>query len=427
MGNSSCCSKIDSLTLQMDKKNYVEIHNMVSPSDRHKISIDYILKIQKYWRGYKSRCFLHKIKAEKKYIFEKIPGLELSANQIINRSTALIEETEKKLGIFGFKKKQSEIIILNDNQENNSRPLRQTSLLYPDNTIYIGTFNYKWEKHGLGTLFTRENAKITGYFKDDKLNGNGRIIYPEGDYFEGNFIDDKLSGYGEYVNTEGIKYKGEWKDDMKNGLGEEINPDGTIFIGDFINDLKNGFGKFLWGDGTLYEGNLIKNQIEGIGKMIFFDKQFYKGEWKANKIEGKGIFFWPDNKVYIGNYKNEKKWGYGIFIWPNGKRYEGQWLNGKQHGFGICYWNNKKQLSEWRLGKKQKMVNETIDDMKNKIIQINTNILESINFCKSIGLEIDANFTSFKIDEININIRNSQIYSISPTLPSPPMVIINNS
>lgn len=424
MGNSYCCNRVDVYSVLLEKKNYIEINNIIVEAQELELikSTEKIIKLQNNWRGYKVRSKYLKIKEETKFNFAKIPGLELSLNQIINKSTPLMEETEKKLGPFETKRnssKGSNKNTLSDNKNSKiyNIHLKNTSILYQDNTIYTGSFNLKWEKHGFGTLFTKENAKICGFFKEDKLNGQGRIIYPEGDYFEGNFIDDKICGYGEYVNPEGVKYKGEWKDDMKNGYGEEIHSDGTIFTGEFVDDLKHGKGKFIWPDKTIYEGGIVKNQIEGIGKMIFPARQFYKGEWKSNKIEGRGIFIWPDKKVYIGNYKNEKKWGFGIFIWPNGRRYEGQWLNGKQHGFGICYHNNKKQLSEWRLGKRQKMAHDSIDDMKNKIIQINTNILELIAFFRTLDLDIDDSYSYIKIEDIQI------IYELS----APPTNIVRIS
>jgi len=485
MGNTTCCNRLDVYNVLFDKKNYVEVNNLIIKENISENvfekSYKKIIKLQNNWRGYKARCNFLKLKSELKYDIIKIPGLELSKNQMINRCTKLMEETEKKLGPFDPQKKISIIlkeiaeslnILINTNYVNSNNnltsnhisninsssneikimniygmkesnfennwnilnnkknyysnnnfsnndsqnyekkcdkniefdniPLRTTSILYPDNTIYTGSYNYKWEKQGLGTLFTKENAKITGLFREDKLFGRGRIIYPEGDYFEGEFLDDKLYGIGEYLNTEGVQYRGEWREDMKNGLGEEKHPDGTIYIGEFLNDFKHGTGRFKWRDGSVFEGSIVKNQIEGIGKMIYFDNQFYKGEWKFNKIEGRGIFIWPDKRVYIGYYKNEKKWGYGIFIWPNGRRYEGQWLNGRQHGFGICHWDQKKQLSEWRLGKKQKMQNDSIEEMKNKIVQINYNISDIIGFCKNFGLDIDPNFGYIKIDGIQI-------------------------
>lgn len=501
MGNTSCCNRLDVLSLIADKKNNVEISNLLMIENNEQTqnenlffekAEEKIIVLQNNWRCYKARTNVSKAKSEKYFNLAKIPGLELSQNQMINRCTPLMEEVEKKLGSFDQSKKKvfnpfanfaassknvnpntnfncndnnnnvnfisisnsninvtsnnnignlqakdsyksmqninesnmnSSNNIINNNNNNSiclekedpekkdsfKTPLRITSILYQDNTIYSGSFNYKWEKHGFGTLYTKENAKISGFFCENKLCGRGRIIYPEGDYFEGEFSEDKLSGFGEYVNLEGIKYRGEWKDDMKNGFGEESHLDGTFFAGEFFNDLKHGKGRFQWPDGSVYEGSLDKNQIEGVGKITFFDGQFFKGEWRMNKIEGKGVFVWPDKKVYIGCYKNEKKWGYGVFIWPNGKRYEGQWLNGKQHGFGICYWNQKKQLSEWRLGKKQKMQSDSVEEMKNKIMQINLNVSEIIAFCKTLGLEIDENFNFIKIEGIHI------LYELSAT------------
>ena len=49
-----------------------------------------------------------------------------------------------------------------------------------------------------------------GYWKDNKANGRGRLIHPNGDAYEGEWKDDKAHGKGVYYNYDGSNYMGEW-------------------------------------------------------------------------------------------------------------------------------------------------------------------------------------------------------------------------
>ena len=60
-------------------------------------------------------------------------------------------------------------------------------------------------------------AKHYGYWKNDKANGNGRLIHADGDNYEGQWKDDKAHGFGEYTHTDGAKYEGFWVDDKQHG------------------------------------------------------------------------------------------------------------------------------------------------------------------------------------------------------------------
>lgn len=52
-------------------------------------------------------------------------------------------------------------------------------------------------------------------------NGEGTLVYSNGDVYEGNFVDGYAKGYGEYVwNEDGTMWKGEWEDDLMNGAGQ---------------------------------------------------------------------------------------------------------------------------------------------------------------------------------------------------------------
>lgn len=42
-----------------------------------------------------------------------------------------------------------------------------------------------------------------GYFVNNKLNGFGRVIYPNGDYYVGTFKNHQYNGSGQFVNAKG--------------------------------------------------------------------------------------------------------------------------------------------------------------------------------------------------------------------------------
>lgn len=44
------------------------------------------------------------------------------------------------------------------------------------------------------------------------------------------------------------RYEGEWYEDRQEGTGHEIWPDGAEYTGDYKKGKKHGFGTFRWGD-----------------------------------------------------------------------------------------------------------------------------------------------------------------------------------
>jgi hypothetical protein len=327
-----------------------------------------IILIQTFWKGFKTRRDYKK----RNFNFSKFPGIILQDSQITILTTLPIQQIEQKLGALkcDIRKYPSYISL--------SSGLK-------DRSIYIGTFNRRWQKQGFGVLYHEDGSKYTGFLKNDYMNGYGRIIYPEGEYYEGEFRNSKFNNFGVYGNLKGVIYKGQWKNGERNGMGEEYRDDGSHYTGEFENNNKKGKGKYKWADGDVYEGMLINNEIEGIGKMVFADGKIYIGEWKDNKMNGRGVFIWPDGRKYIGNYKSDKKNGVGMLIWPNSRRFEGDFLNGKQHGCGIYYLNENTQFGEWRIGKRLRWI-ELNEATKNNFEHINQEIFEIIEYLKAKGI-----------------------------------------
>jgi hypothetical protein len=308
------------------------------------------------------------------------PGIEIESEQNIIKMNKLVELTENQLGLFPIQNLEK--------VDQNNKKLTTHSILYRDNTIYIGTYDENWNREGFGILYFTDGCKYTGEFKLDKMNGKGRIIYSTGDYYEGDFIDDKPNGQGTFTKVlEGSSYKGYWNNESKCGYGEEANVDGSIYAGEHLNDMKHGKGIFKWPDGTIYEGSFICNDIEGFGRIVYPDMKVYIGEWKLNKIEGRGVFFWPDSRCYIGYYKQDKKNNFGIFLFCDGKKYEGYWLDGKQHGYGLCSLNGTVRLGEWRFGKRIRWVNPKNElEYQQNLDPIVKNKEDLLNFCNQFNI-----------------------------------------
>lgn len=380
MGNYYCCPSEKSLQVVTEKLVYEPTPTYVSMK---------VVKVQSVVRRYLSRK--HTQSKRKKTIvpaaqtpdgfFEStIPG------QIISVDTIAIDpriiETEKKLGEFVIEEKE----LIRYIEENKYR-LKNCCLKYEDGSVYVGYFNKYWMREGYGILLLKDGSKYQGFFKENKMNGRGRLVGTKGDYYEGEFKDDKAHIFGKYVNAEGGIYVGQWKDDKQEGTGQEVLPDGSRYEGSYVAGMKTGQGKLVFPDGSLFQGTFHKNMIKGYGIYLWRDGREYSGHWKDGKMEGEGIFKWPDKKKYIGQYKDDKKEGYGIFMWPDKKRYEGEWKNGKQHGLGIFSSEGIIKFGLWKRGKKEKWLEESDQQFQILKALIQSNVYDRFDLSKESDVE----------------------------------------
>ena len=190
---------------------------------------------------------------------------------------------------------------------------------YSDGTIEGETKNGKLE--GQGKITYPDGTIVEGEFKDDLLNGNGRIFVSRengGDVIEGEFKNNKLNGQGKWNSKTGRIIEGEFKDNLLNGKGKITYPDGSVIEGDWKNGYLNGKCKINYVSGRIYEGDCKHNMKKGVGEK-----------------NGLGKMRYPDGSVYEGSYKNDKRNGYGKFTDPaDGTVYEGEWEDGQRHGQG---------------------------------------------------------------------------------------------
>ena len=73
------------------------------------------------------------------------------------------------------------------------------------------------------------------------MDGQGKLIFSNGNYYEGVFVQNQKCGHGTMV----------WKNVVvKNG--EIINDKLGTYVGDWENDMRNGFGTFTEKNGNIY-------------------------------------------------------------------------------------------------------------------------------------------------------------------------------
>lgn len=220
---------------------------------------------------------------------------------------------------------------------------------FPNMAEYFGEWNADTkERHGRGIQVWVDKTAYHGMWKNDKINGFGKMVLSNGEYYEGEFVDDKAEGNGVYVSNNGGVYVGTWKCNLMDGVGKmtwkKYNEE---YEGEFVKGRMNGNGKFTFKDGSVYTGEFVDNKIQGKGIKTWPNNNTYQGEFKDGKFDGQGEFTWVDGRKYIGHYVDDKKNGYGEFTWANGKKYKGTWKDGKQNGNGEIYFPKQ---DTWKKG-----------------------------------------------------------------------------
>ena len=68
-------------------------------------------------------------------------------------------------------------------------------------------------KFGSKATLTYEGGKInyTGYVLNHRMNGQGKLTYPNGDVYEGHFVKGQADGHGKLTAKDKKIYKGTFK------------------------------------------------------------------------------------------------------------------------------------------------------------------------------------------------------------------------
>ena len=178
-----------------------------------------------------------------------------------------------------------------------------------DGFIYIGQVlnntNITNTFHGKGKLYYPNNTlKYEGDFVNGGFEGNGKHIFPNGNYYIGQFRHSMQNGKGIlYYKNGKIKYEGDFKNNVPDGNGKYIWENGTYYIGPWVKGLKHGKGKLYYENNTIkYDGDYKLDLFDGYGKFVAENGEYYIGQW-SNGLKVKGTIYSKDNKVlYQGDF-----------------------------------------------------------------------------------------------------------------------------
>ena len=280
-----------------------------------------------------------------------------------------------------------------------------------DNGDYYEGQIKNWMMNGNG-IYYYENGKIKydGFFKDNKIEGEGILYSKNGDYYIGNFKNGKRHGKGiEYNKDNIILYEGTFENNEYEGSGRCLLNDGKIYIGEFKKGKKEGNGIILdKNNNIIFEGefiddyekggklNVVKDNVKLNIEVIREDdlnrseKRNFEGKININGeqknvngcaiikerdsendiIRGKFIEKIENEMTFIGEgeYKNKYFYGKVKLLDENHELiYEGDYVNGKKEGNGkIVYQNGKYYIGEFKEGERNG--NGTLFDNDNSII-----------------------------------------------------------
>ncbi|KAK3916569.1 Alsin [Frankliniella fusca] len=215
-------------------------------------------------------------------------------------------------------------------------------------------------------IFTKgqlKDAKYTGRWLNGKMQGWGRLEWPDGKTYVGQFLNNQQHGYGRLDSLNGDQYQGQWRDGYQNGRGILKYEGGDVYDGFFKDGLPHGHGTrkeghFTASVASLYIGEWANGVKQGYGVMDnIITGEKYLGCWSNNMKHGCGLIVTLDGIYYEGVFMQDTLTGHGVMVFEDGTHYEGEFKSaGCFNGKGTLTLNTGDRLE----GSLQGMWNEGI-------------------------------------------------------------------
>lgn len=210
----------------------------------------------------------------------------------------------------------------------------QGYLLYADGNYYKGAF-VEGKRSGYGILQCTNGDRYEGNFLNDRENGELNCYYADGTFYKGNWVDGDWT-HGTYKNQVGTTFTGDWSDRWHCGIGTIQYTDGTKYEGSWRDYNRNGNGKLYRNDGSIYEGIWSGDGNSGDGTVSYPDKSGYKGTWQNLERSGKGVLTTADGYIYESEFWKENTINASAKItYADGNKYEGDVVNMIPNGQGV--------------------------------------------------------------------------------------------
>ncbi|NME69083.1 hypothetical protein [Flammeovirga aprica] len=153
---------------------------------------------------------------------------------------------------------------------------------------------------------------------------------PDKDNYVGQFNGDgKRHGHGTYTWEDGTVYQGKWRNDLMEGSGKLIFANGNSYEGNFEKGVPYGMGIYQWANGDVYQGGFLDGKMHGRGVLVTKGGERHEGTWIQNEVHGEGIHYYANGSQYIGSWSKGKRNGKGIMLYINGDTEQGMWVDDK--------------------------------------------------------------------------------------------------
>ena len=163
--------------------------------------------------------------------------------------------------------------------------------------------------------------------RGDCLNGDGKMIYPDGGKYEGAFQHGNFHGLGKFDYPGGAYYVGNWRKSQPEGGGRLVEADGTTYRGDFHKGKKHGPGLIIFPNNNRLKANWALDKIRGQVEFTFANGDFYVGQLDGTTLSGPGTMTYATGDVYAGQFANNQRNGQGTMRFEDGTELTGKWEN----------------------------------------------------------------------------------------------------
>lgn len=178
-----------------------------------------------------------------------------------------------------------------------------------------------------------DGAIYSGDTIDGVIEGQGRMVWSNGDTYEGSFNDGLFHGQGRIVQVDGISYEGEFRSGAITGTGTMIYSDDEEYAGEFLYSRRQGKG-ILKSQGTEYEGEFVADVYQGNGKFTDDLGNVYQGGFLDGRFHGQGTYVDTDGGTYKGEFVLGALTGEGSYSDKEGARYQGWFIDWAYNGEG---------------------------------------------------------------------------------------------
>jgi len=238
-----------------------------------------------------------------------------------------------------------------------------------ENNRFVGEVNTNSMKgeisgyttNGYGIWISDDGSYYMGYWKDDKMHGQGTLYRSDGVVCDGCWEQAKMNGYGKVTFAENDEsgrayYVGDIRNDEFTGFGTMVWKDGSVFYGQFVGGLPNGQGVMIDTDkngekisGVWKDGQCNRHVDERDFDLIFGSKNGfgiklneygrYAGQLSDGAPNGQGTLRCHSGFTVVGNcFKDGKNIGEGMLECPDGRRYVGYIEDASANGKGTIYY-----------------------------------------------------------------------------------------